>query len=293
MSTIKINGGQTSQFVWCKNKVLSNSEITSIVNSTSTPSWDVNTVALATFDNNINASNIPSVSHEILGYRIFRQKINDSVLMNVGEVSGSALIVRDYMIPNKGEYIYYISPVLNNGGDKIFGVPMVSTEVKAQWSDWIVYGTIETEVEYEYKIDPNNIWRFGLNVESSPVKQNLDKSIYNNIGRFSKIGVGDKNYSSGSLSCKIGNISCGSLSKNSYGYFDSQEMIDRWNEFVASRDLKILKNRKGAVLPIEIIESEIEYSDWDIEQNTTLSFSYVQVDLGENIAVYGVDNNVY
>ena len=64
-------------------------------------------------------------------------------------------------------------------------------------------------------------------------------------------------------------------------------MLDRWNDFCANGNIKLLKDRKGNAMLVMITGNSGQTDDILREQPTTVTFNWVQVDDTTNITVIG------
>lgn len=148
-----------------------------------------------------------------------------------------------------------------------------------------------------YIADPENIWLFKYQAEIGSLTQNISKNEYSTLGRYSKIGVGRKDYLSGSISCYLGSEII-PLSKNGYtertpasreqpmSTNEKAYMIDKWREFVASGTPKLLRNTKGQSWIVQIMDGSTTTNENIAIKPDTISFSWKQIADTEDAVIY-------
>ena len=282
-STLKIHGNCDLNYVWSKRDNLNAEDIEiQSQNGIYTPVWDGQTVMLATFANSLNASNISEVIH---GYLIHRQKLNENVRYKVVEVDSKITNIKDFNIGNKSEYQYFITPIYMNDGEKSLGEPILTDSLRTDFNCWSVIALTPTINENVYIVDVNNIWNFYIDTDGGTYSLKDDKVITTGLGKFPKTYIGETDYISSSLSCLIGNVNC----EGRY-YDDDIEKLERWRNFCNNGKLKLLRDRKGHVIPCEITDASYENDDEFEELQTTISFNFTQLDDSKNISAYSIEN---
>lgn len=148
-----------------------------------------------------------------------------------------------------------------------------------------------------YLADPENIWLFKYQAETGSLAQNISKNEYSTLGRYSKIGVGRKDYLSGSISCYLGSEII-PLSKNGYtertpasreqpiSTNEKAYMIARWREFVATGTPKLLRDTKGQSWIVQIMDGSTTTNENIAIKPDTISFSWKQIADTEDAAIY-------
>lgn len=282
-TNIKIYGGQDVNYMWIKNGTSTNLEVED-VNSEGiySPMWDNRTIALATFNDTLSASDINNTD-SIVGYKIQRKNIKENILYKVADLPPNRMRIQDYNVNNKNTFQYYITPIFEIEGVKTLGSPIITDNVSVDWTAWSIVGTKLTSVEDVYEVDEDNIWSFELNINSDPFKPVFDKTFQDGFGRFPKESVGNRNYIESGLETLFGSVSCDGEYIN-----DSVELLEKWESFCANDQLKLIKDTKGRVLPIDIKETSSKYMDDTTEQVITTSLSFVQLADNKEISVYGL-----
>jgi len=280
---VKLYGGQDVNYVWVKEGTSTNEEVTAVDNNKiSTPTWDAKTIALAPFINGISASELNNTA-SIVGYKIQRKNVNDDVLYNVAELSSDKTRIQDYNISNRSTFEYHITPIYELNNVRTLGSPIITDPISTDWSAWSVVGTKLTNKEKVYTVDEDNIWSFELNIKSNALTPKFDKTFQDGFGRFPRASYGNRNYIEGGLETLIGKVSY-----NGEYTDDNIDLWEKWVQFCANGQLKLLKDRKGHVLPIDIKDTSPECMDDLSEQVTTISFNFVQLDDSKVISVYGL-----
>lgn len=228
------------------------------------PTLNNNSVALITFDNNDN--NCKGITDSALGYTfsIYREKNNSNELEYITRIKEGSLSLVDYNVANQNKYLYY---VFKEDEDYI-SAANTSNEVETCWWDWSIIGLNKSE-DGNYYVDTNNIWQFNLNVESADTTHNFTKTEYQNLTRYPKVSIGKINYVSGSLTCLLGQI-------NNNVYYEPAEMNQAWKDFCVSGEIKLLRDRKGNNLIVEIMSGSSKVMDETTEQARTITFNWVQ-----------------
>lgn len=252
-------------YIDVKKSVLTQEQYESTYGETYAPSWDTDSILVANFNGDINADDSSGLDSIIQKWGVYRQEKNSDVQVNVALLDKEILSFEDYLVATNNEYIYRIYPET----DTEIGSIITSNTVETCWKNWVVLGLNPTNDENVYELDNNNVWLFNYNLESSENTQNLSKTVYNNFTKFPKISQGKKNYLTGNVKCLIGKFI------NSK-YYDSRKIVEVWTDFVNNNGKKILKDRKGNLYEINILESSFDYADETYEQIVSLSFNWIQ-----------------
>lgn len=231
------------------------------------PKLTNNSKALITFDNDNN--NLNGISDSALDYTfsVYREENSSNKLKNITRIKDGRLSIIDYNIVNQRNYKYHIF----KEDDNIISATNISNDIDTCWWNWSITGLTKSDtIDNEYLVNPNDIWLFNLNVDSADVVRNFNKTEYKNLTKYPKFSIGKSNYASGSLTCLIGQI-------RNNKYLDTPEMLDVWNEFCNNSQLKLLKDRKGHKMLVEIVDSSSNVLDETQEQATTINFSWKQL----------------
>ena len=280
---LKLHGGADLNYVMCTNFELANENIDSLVKKGLTsPEWDSNTVLLAKFQENTDASSI-SIPKNIVGYKIQRYEVEYDKLYEVTSLNMEHLYFEDYNIRNNKSYQYRIVPIyLQEDETEVFGMPISTDTVFTDWDGWSVIGTKPTKEMNRYTVDYDNVWTFKCNINSEPIHPVYNKNYLIGFGQYPRAVQGQENYLEGGLSCLIGDVKC-------EGYIgDNIDTIEKWRAFCNNGELKLLKDLKGHVIPCSIKDTTYDIDHSFLEQITTISFNYVQLMNKSDISVYGL-----
>lgn len=238
---------------------------------------------LASFDNGDSIAN--GIADVALGYSfsVYKEEKDTNRLRYVAHLDDGSLSMVDYNVANNQTYKYYIF----KEDESAISEAVISNDIDTCWWDWSIIDLIPNENEKDgYYADKNSIWKLNLNLSSSVKNQVIDVTVYDNLTKFPKVSTGKNNYSKGSLSCLLGNIqkTSDSLGK----YIEPASMLDEWNNFCANGRIKLLKDRKGNAMLVNITETSSQIADEIPEQPTTITFGWVQVEDITNVTIIGV-----
>lgn len=238
---------------------------------------------LVTFDDATTTSR--GVADVALGYTfsVYREIKDTNQLVYVAKLGDGGLSMTDYNVTNDTTYKYYVF----KEDESAVSEAVVSNEASTCWWDWSLIDVVPSTTEPNlYYANPNLIWKFNLNIASAARTQTMNNTIYNNLTRFPKVSTGDLNYSTGSVTCLLGDVQ--KVDNGFISYVEPTAMLDEWNEFCANGHMKLLKDRKGNIILVTITGTSSQVDDVTREQANTITFSWVQMDDSENIAVIGV-----
>ena len=281
-NTLKIYGDCDVNYMMCSSLVLSDEDIQVLkTNSLSAPTWETDTIMLANFNKDLNADNL-SMVNEITGYRIQRFEVDYNKLYEVAKLNREELYFEDYNIINNKNYQYYIAPIYLKDGKELFGSPIATETIYADWIGWTIVGTKPTNVADKYTVDYDNIWTFECNVESEAMRSVFNKTYTTGFGQYPKAVQGQENYLEGSVQCLLGNV------LNNKYINDNIDIIEKWRNFCNNGELKLLKDPKGHVIPCSIKDTTSTLLCNSLEQPTVISFNFVQLMDKRDISVYGL-----
>lgn len=270
--SLNIYGEQTCDYVWIRNKVVTQTEIDQTKDLNFEPTWDRNTMLMALFDNNLDAGSVSSVTGNITEWSIYRRNKDGNRLYFVKSVDVSTTSIIDYNISNKITYQYYVFPITSS----TVGGSMYSDEIIPCWWNWSLTGLLPTTTDGLYYADTDNIWIFKGNISSGSITQNIDKTIYQGFTKYPKISVGNRNYVSGTLTCLIGSMVNASYSTETLARFKN------FLSFIKSEGKKMLKDPKGNVYLVDTTENTFSIEDVISDQPVSASFNWAEIgDLSE------------
>lgn len=234
------------------------------------PSLANNSISLITFDDSFtNIYDSYGITNTAVGYTFSVYKENktdnDDTLEFVAKLSDGSLSIIDHNVQNHMEYVYHVYKEDENYTSS----DVLSNNVTTCWWDWTITG-FYLDDDGVYRVDPQNIWRFSLNIDSGDVSETMSKTVYDNLTKYPKISSGTMNYNQGSLTCIAGNI------QNDL-YTEAIGIIRQWNFFCSGSELKLLKDRKGNRWIVDITSSSTKTADESVEQYTTVSFNWAEI----------------
>ncbi len=272
-------GNSIVDYLWIKDYIAQQSEINNVNAYTYAPVWDGNTLLLATFDKDINAGNIVSLTDNVLYWQVYKRKPDDASLTFVAKIPASQYKVIDFNVLNGNEYQYTIFAETEN----YISAPLEQLGfVKASWWNWSLVGLQESDTDGLYYADSENIWLFDTMLTSNGFDQNIDKYIMENFTQFPKISSGKKNYLSSSLTAFLSNVDL-----ETGKYADTVEQYNRFVDFIAQPTPKLLRDRKGNGWVVSTTGNSMQYIDESTEQITKVSFSFVQLNDINSVNVIG------
>lgn len=272
-------GNSIVDYLWIKDYIAQQSEINNVNAYTYAPVWDGNTLLLATFDKDINAGNIVSLTDNVLYWQVYKRKPDDASLTFVAKIPASQYKIIDFNVLNGNEYQYTIFAETEN----YISAPLEQLGfVKASWWNWSLVGLQESDTDGLYYADSENIWLFDTMLTSNGFDQNIDKYIMENFTQFPKISSGKKNYLSSSLTAFLSNVDL-----ETGKYVDTVEQYNRFVDFIAQPTPKLLRDRKGNGWVVSTTGNSMQYIDESTEQITKVSFNFVQLNDINSVNVIG------
>lgn len=272
-------GNSIVDYLWIKDYIAQQSEINNVNAYTYAPVWDGNTLLLATFDKDINAGNIVSLTDNVLYWQVYKRKPDDASLTFVAKIPASQYKIIDFNVLNGNEYQYTIFAETEN----YISAPLEQLGfVKASWWNWSLVGLQESDTDGLYYADSENIWLFDTMLTSNAFDQNIDKYIMENFTQFPKISSGKKNYLSSSLTAFLSNVDL-----ETGKYADTVEQYNRFVDFIAQPTPKLLRDRKGNGWVVSTTGNSMQYVDESVEQITKVSFNFVQLNDINSVNVIG------
>lgn len=234
------------------------------------PSLANNSLSLITFDDTFeNIYDSYGITNTASGYTfsVYRENktVNNDTLEFVAKLSDGSLSVIDHNVQNNREYIYHVYKEDENYTSS----DVLSNNVSTCWWDWSITG-FYLDDDGVYRVDPTNIWRFSLNIESGDISETMSKTVYDNLTKFPKVSSGKMDYNQGSLTCIAGNI-------QNDAYSEIIGIIRQWNFFCSGSELKLLKDRKGNRWIVDITSTSTKIADESVEQYTTISFNWIEL----------------
>ena len=234
------------------------------------PSLANNSISLITFDDTFtNIYDSYGITNTAAGYTFSVYKENktdnDDTLEFVAKLSNGSLSIIDHNVQNHMEYVYHVYKEDENYTSS----DVLSNNVTTCWWDWTITG-FNLDDDGVYRVDPRNIWRFSLNIDSGDITESMSKTVYENLTKYPKLSSGAMDYNQGSLTCIAGNI------QNDL-YTETIGIIRQWNFFCSGSELKLLKDRKGNRWIVDITSTSAKTADESVEQYTIITINRSEI----------------
>lgn len=285
LTEVKVSNNVKLDFFHLEEKSSTNANIFS--NSKYIPTLNNYSRFLVTFDDATAVSK--GIVNVALGYTfsVYKEIKDTNQLLYVARLGDGGLSVTDYGVANNNTYRYYIF----KEDESSISEAVTSNDITTCWWDWSLIDIIPSTTEKGlYYADENNIWKFNLNVTSASTTQTLNNTVYNNLTRYPKVSAGKLNYSTGSLTCILGNIQ--KTNNSAAEYIEPADMLVQWNNFCANGNIKLLKDRKGNAMLVTIIGTSSQVDDVTREQVNSITFNWTQIGDISDITIIGVSNEV-
>lgn len=217
-------------------------------------------------------------------------------------------VVRDFNIATGHKYKYVVYAAVSTDGGSVSTVQStaakeLSETISPDWDCWslteLVPTTITTEspaIKKAYTADTRNVWLFKYDVESGDQTQNISKTEQKTLGQFPRFAHGRQNNISSSVSCYLGSeiINLGCLPENekipyAQGYVErlpwkanlttnqKVAMLQEWRKIVASKNPKLIKDRKGQAFIVQVTSGSNKPTDNIGYQPDKINFSWTQI----------------
>lgn len=265
--------------------IASNAEIEKHYDSEYIPDWDdfSEPGIIAQFTNDLNSSIVSGLIDPAIGWLVYRRKVNETRSHLVAELPALQFFVKDYVVADQTQYIYDIVVLTENE----MGVSIRSNPIK---TDWLNYSITSIKQIGENMYQPSQVWLFDLNLTSTDIAQNIDITTYNTFTKYPKVSKGESNYQTMGITALVGGMKCVGQE-----YREPIELLEAWQEFVATSDLCIWKDYKGAMKLGQISDgSSSKYVDGVIgNQPTHITFNFIETQDISNIRVYSFEEKFY
>ena len=253
---IRIYGNATIDKLQIKNIEMSDEDLQNII-MTDNSIWDINTLAMAEFENDLIAGNISNLINPVTKWQVNRR-----------EVSGSTFKVLDVVDVGVSEYIDYSA---QHGKNYIYSLFATSEN---EQSEPLECEEIETDFFGYYLIseEEGKVFKFDLNVQSGTKQYQEDVTIMDNYTEYPSIAMGRRKYFTSSISCICGTVSInGQLQQ-------SNEYVSELRDFILNSKNKIFKTRRGEIYKVFCSNySEQQLDDGIKEQVILISFNLTEV----------------
>lgn len=219
-----------------------------------------------------------------------------------GDYSASMLRV-PYIYANTGKTERGTSIYDQNNGWRPFS-SRLSKPVRSTLQYWSIVNLIPTQEDSQigtdistYVADTDNVWMFKYQLENGSLTQNVSKNEFSTLGQYPKIGVGRKNFLSGSVSCylgseiiplsKVGYIERTPASRNvPLSTNEKAFMVEKWRDLVATGTPKLLRDTKGQSWIVQIMDGTTTTNEAISIKPDTINFSWRQVADTNDVIIY-------
>ena len=219
-----------------------------------------------------------------------------------GDYSSSMLRV-PYIYANTGKTERGTSIYDQNNGWRPFS-SRLSKPVRSTLQYWSIVNLIPTQEDSQigtdintYIADTDNVWVFKYQLENGSLTQNVSKNEFSTLGQYPKIGVGRKNFLSGSVSCylgseiiplsKVGYIERTPASRNvPLSTNEKAFMVEKWRDLVATGTPKLLRDTKGQSWIVQIMDGTTTTNEAISIKPDTINFSWRQVADTNDVIIY-------
>lgn len=257
------------------------------------------TILISDFSNDVNAKYFPS-SEELDGtsFSVYRKTYYQTYYDYLCTLTDNRIFFKDYNIVNN-EYYHYLTSAEIVSGNKIEYLTFENKDkedndayINTNWNSFSICDIIETDDEKIYK-KVGDVWLFKGNLSEGDVSLNLNVTMNDTLGKYSKAYVGEKKYDSGKISCLLGNVENYYVLKDDsvktkYGYNEKKnyrnyyeketKKLETWKDFCANGNLKLLKNISGDSWIVQIIDNPSRSVVLSCDSPvTSISFSWQEV----------------
>lgn len=176
--------------------------------------------------------------------------------------------------------------------------------VSVKWDEWSICELIPElniedtpSVKKAYTVNQNQVWLFKYSLETGAQTQNIARKDFQSLGKYPKFGFGELNYASGEVTALLGSeIVIGTKEKyierlkksrvTPLSTNEKMEMLKAWQEFVYSKNPKLLKDIKGQSWIVQVTSSTNTPKNFFANQPDTINFQWKQVDDVKNVVIY-------
>ena len=180
----------------------------------------------------------------------------------------------------------------------------LSKPVRSTLQYWSIVNLIPTQEDSQigtdistYVADTDNVWMFKYQLENGSLTQNVSKNEFSTLGQYPKIGIGRKNFLSGSVSCylgseiiplsKVGYIERAPASRNApLSTNEKAFMVEKWRDLVATGTPKLLRDTKGQSWIVQIMDGTTTTNEAISIKPDTINFSWCQVADTNDVIIY-------
>lgn len=272
-NSISFSGKIDERYIWVKDFPLTDEEFSALKDINNVPTWDAETLMLATFDETFKAGNIES-DKPPTEWIVYSIESGSTFLKPIKTMDSSNVSIVDYTARNNEGIVYYVFPVFTD----IIGSPAVSNLVSPNWWSWdlIVCDTVDDDVYAQIAT-----YKFDIDVSSGALSNNTKFNTLENFTKYAKVQNSNANYWTGTLTAYLGN--CADK------YSDTVEQMEEIKALTTDGKEKFLKDRKGNFWKVKLNSSVNEtINDEYVEQAVTVNIGWVEVGDASNSVVTNI-----
>lgn len=289
MGKFIVNGGQSIARMHIQNISSTDEYAANIVSlGTSPDKWQDSSILLANITNPSTCEGTLSGNGSdyqfdgIKKFVIYKTigKANDK-LYKVYETSiGTEKWCEDYIVGDMCEYKYYVYPILEGEkGFETINQPFETEPIRLDSGKLTVINLIQDGDIY--RVDTDNIWKFGANVSDGGSTLNTNKNFVNTLNSYQQEGGATMAYKTKSVTALIGDMDCSTRE-----FVDTYEMLEAWDKFCASSSLKVLIDLRGRIFLGDIDNNpSTSYDTTSYQREATVNFSFRELDSIDNVTI--------
>ena len=239
--------------------------------------WNEKTLFNALFNANLVAGD-STITSAITGYKIYRKDVNQAEPKYVATISSEDKFVVDYLVANRHEYIYMLSP----SGDVATYQPLISQPVKTLWDSWSLMVVDETTEKNVYTL--SKMFNYKLNLSTGDMTNNAEVNVIKNFTAFPKIQHSPSNFMSGQLKALMGFVARDGT------YAQTPDMVKELASLSTDTRRKFLKDIEGNIWEVDITASiDFTNNDATAEQAKEVSLKWTEIAKVENISIINTE----
>ena len=220
-----------------------------------------------------------------------------------------AAVVTQQLFANHDGLVYMPSDDYVGHGSLVPGTDdtahLCGEPVRTKFNEWSIVELIPMTdnlnlpiAKQVYKANLDQLWLLRFSLDTGSQTQNISRSEFQTLGAYPRMGFGNSNAMSGSISAMLGSeivpystmkyverrpkARVAPTSTN-----EKSAMLAQWQKFVYSRNPKLLRDMKGDAWIVQITSSSNKPQNFYRGQPDTVSFQWKQVgDVSEAI-IYG------
>ena len=282
MTQIKLYGAQKCNYINIRFGTIPYDDLIKYQSVYYVPQWVEGTEFLASFNGSLSAGN-NTLGTDFVGWNLYRKNITkDSSLEFVALITNVNIInVRDYMVASNNEYRYYL--IANS--QQYMSSPFISDVIKCCLEDYFLLLAEETSDSNTLRVA--NVYRFGLNLNTSDINNNASTNKLINFTPYPKIQTANTNFMSGTLTSLTGYVDT-----ETGKYKDSIEVIEDLRNLNINPKRKFLKDRKGFIREISI-DAPISFGviDETVEQIYSVTIPWCEIGSIDNVSLIGINDS--